>query len=123
MLHTLAIRATDETPKVEFNVKPFFFLMEGISIPENVLEFYEPILVWYEKFVEANQKDAPPFEMLFRINFLRFMLKIADLSRQVGHGLHLTWEIEDEDDEELVDWVNFVSSCIDVPININYVKQ
>lgn len=51
-LESLFIRGTDNSPQIEFNIEHKTYIIEGKSMPENVLEFFKPIIEWLDKYDE-----------------------------------------------------------------------
>lgn len=51
ILDDLIINDTDKTPKISFQPGSGIFEIEGASIPEDTLEFYKPIFVWLDNYL------------------------------------------------------------------------
>jgi len=66
-MENLYIEATADTPKVEFNKDKKYFEISGLSLPEDALEFYKPILKWLEEY----SKD-PATETIFNLKLEYF---------------------------------------------------
>lgn len=45
-MENLYIEATSQSPRINFNVQASRYVISGRSLPENAMEFYEPILIW-----------------------------------------------------------------------------
>ncbi|MFB0924176.1 MAG: DUF1987 domain-containing protein, partial [Vicingaceae bacterium] len=52
-MELLNIEATDETPKVILNPETHVFEFSGKSLPEDVTEFYNPLMEWLENYQES----------------------------------------------------------------------
>lgn len=52
---TPEIQRTAETPEIQFNSKNGILHIEGRSIPENVNEFYSPILEWIRAYATDSE--------------------------------------------------------------------
>jgi len=50
----LTIEATDITPAVDFNADTQVLRITGESYPENVAMFFNPVIVWLEEFLAAD---------------------------------------------------------------------
>lgn len=50
------IESTSKTPEIDFNLESGELLVSGISVPENAVEFYTPIVKWLMNYV-ANPKN------------------------------------------------------------------
>jgi len=53
-MKTLHILAGKDTPEVYFGPDVDIFLVEGISLPTNPVEFYEPIFEWLHNFLYSS---------------------------------------------------------------------
>lgn len=53
----LIINATEDTPKIYFNKEEGVFEISKSSLPENAVDFYEPIISWLKDYRKApNEK-------------------------------------------------------------------
>jgi hypothetical protein len=48
----LIIQATEDTPEIIFDPENGIFKISNVSLPENAIEFYAPILDWLKKYKE-----------------------------------------------------------------------
>jgi hypothetical protein len=123
----LEFDATTATPKVRFDIENNVFLMSGCSRPEDVRDFYNPILKWLSNFAEIVDdalierfKDEPvSFKFTFdyfNSSSAKFILDVLMLINQVhqkGLNIVIIWvyAANDEDmkevGEELSDVVDF----------------
>lgn len=55
-MDNLKVESTSKTPKIDFISKTGELLIEGISVPENAIEFYTPVVNWLIKYV-ANPRN------------------------------------------------------------------
>mgnify|MGYP000580647207 CR=1 FL=1 len=53
--------ADDKTPLINFNAETGLMQIHGSSLPENPIEFYEPIINWLNKYIE-NPNDKTVFD-------------------------------------------------------------
>jgi len=65
-MEPLLIRATDESPGINFDKDLGKFLIFGKSFPEEVKRFFDPVLLWLEEYV-SNPNDLTRFE--FRLEY------------------------------------------------------
>lgn len=63
----LNIQATEDTPEIIFNPENEIFKISNVSLPENAIEFYAPILDWLKKYKE---KPNPVTIFDFNIEYL-----------------------------------------------------
>ena len=52
-MEPLLIESTNITPHVEFNKSSGVFLLQGRSLPEDVKNFYSPLLKWIDKYMAS----------------------------------------------------------------------
>jgi len=62
-MQSLIIKATEDTPEIIFDPANKKFLISNVSLPENAIEFYAPILNWLKKY-----RDNPLSETVFDFN-------------------------------------------------------
>lgn len=106
----LFVEPTEFTPKVQFNPQEKDFWIEGISRPENSLEFYNPIIQWikgYRKHIQKKVDKSPSITL--NINMIYFnsssakflidiLLEFITITK-LGKGVDVNWHYEDGDDE------------------------
>jgi hypothetical protein len=98
------LAGTTRTPAVEFDFETNQFALLGESYPEDVSEFYGPVIEPLEAHLR-NQKGA---EISFRFEFLYFnsgtakiVMQLFSLLEQVaanGNKVAITWGYEKDDD-------------------------
>ncbi len=60
----LIIKATEDTPEIIFDPLNNVFKISNVSLPENAIEFYAPILAWLKKYrEEANPRTVFDFNI------------------------------------------------------------
>ncbi len=64
MIQALNIKGSTDIPVVKFNNQTGYLFMGGASLPENVLEFYNPILSWLENY-KNNSNQSTHVEFSF----------------------------------------------------------
>ena len=60
----LELDSTTNTPKVELDAENQTALLEGKSYPENASGFYNPILEWFEEYL---QQDNPSLTLTIQL--------------------------------------------------------
>jgi hypothetical protein len=100
----LVILGTEQTPEVSFLANGTLKI-SGVSIPENVIKFYEPILNWLtelEKSNPANISLTIDFEYInsSSLNILLFKLfsKIIEFGKKKSN-LKVVWIYPEGDDD------------------------
>lgn len=51
-MERLIIENTLKSPRIDFNPETGIFEISGVSLIENTLDFYRPILAWLKKYIE-----------------------------------------------------------------------
>lgn len=64
MMQSLHIQGSTDIPVVQFDNKTGNLFMGGASLPENVIEFYNPILSWIEDY-KNNSNQTTHVEFSF----------------------------------------------------------
>lgn len=110
-MRKLFIEKTPKTPKINFDPENWIFEMNGISRPENVREFYYPIIERLEEFNKIESKTIPektkntPFVVKLYLDYfnsssakfiLDIILQLSDLN---NNGLNpiIEWYYEEDD--------------------------
>lgn len=65
-MERLHINTTSKTPKIDFNPLTGLFEISGVSLIENALDFYQPILNWLQSYLE-NPCQTTKF--VFKLNY------------------------------------------------------
>jgi hypothetical protein len=106
-METLLIEQTDDSPKVIFDPVDKLFEISGKSLPEDVLEFYQPVLDW----LNAYRKE-PDSKTIFNIRLIYFNTSSSKMIMDIflifeemveeGHEVLIKWHshLEDEDMQE-----------------------
>jgi hypothetical protein len=118
----LVIEKTYGTPKINFSFETGVFTIEGRSIPENPVSFYEPIGEWMEDYFK-NPRALTKLEIkLDYINSgssksLLGLLKIARCYCDQGRSCVINWYFE-EDDESIRDLGKHYNGLLRMPFNL-----
>jgi hypothetical protein len=65
-LKSLKVNSTPKTPEINFDPKKGDFQISGISIPEDSIKFYKPIIDWLKKYVEnSNSCTVLSFKLAY----------------------------------------------------------
>ena len=105
-MEPIIIDPTEETPKVVLDKGQGLFEIAGNSLPEDVLEFYNPILSWFNEY---TSNPNPTTSLVFNLEyyntssskiFIRIFEKMRDLHRH-GHAVEIQWHFFEDDDDML----------------------
>lgn len=103
----LRIEPADDTPLIILNREEERFEISGKSMPEDVIDFYQPVLDWL-----ASYRSAPLEKTIFDIRLIYFntasskllldLLMILEEIREQGHEVLVRWHsmTYDEDMQE-----------------------
>ena len=106
-MEKLLIEPTNYTPKVELDPQSGILFLEGKSLPENVLSFYQPIIDWIENYIVEAKNETKVICNLDYINttssklILDILIRLKKLETQ-GKSAKVEWHY-DEDDEDIKD--------------------
>ena len=101
-MNNLIIQATNSTPAVEFR-KEGKLIIEGRSLPENTMDFYQPLIEWAGKFKASEVKLDINLEYLNSgsIKKLLELLKVFDANNLIK-TFYVDWHY-DQDDEDILE--------------------
>lgn len=129
----LNITATDKSPKVILDPESKIFEMEGNSRPENVRDFYYPIIDtlrdYLEDYVSNNKKDDL-FKFNFKLDyfnsssakFISDILVVFKTYAEKGANLKVYWYFEDGD-EDMKEVGEDFSDMISTPFNFIMIQR
>ena len=94
----LKIKKTPKTPEVFFNPKGILEI-SGVSVPENSMGFYQPIIDWLKEYIEN-----PPAETLltFKLEYintssLQFVYDVLMVLSKIKKQVRIDWYYLDDD--------------------------
>ncbi|MCT4582482.1 MAG: DUF1987 domain-containing protein [Flavobacteriales bacterium] len=120
MMENLSIEKTIKTPKIFFDYQKGELLIEGISIPENTVDFYKDVLKWVESYQE-NPK--PKTELVLKLEYFNtstsvVLLNIFKLFSQIQNSdLKIVWFYE-EDDVEMEEVGEDYQNIVKIPFEL-----
>jgi hypothetical protein len=121
-MEDLLIKQTQQTPKVEFLVNGDL-LIEGISLPSNVNEFYDVVNDWID---QLGNRLPPKIHLTLHFEYFNtsssltihgLLKKLVSFSKK-GVPLTITW-IYDEDDRDMYDEGVLFQNRIDFPFSFS----
>ena len=95
------IQKTDDTPYVHLDQG--IIEIEGNSLPENVLLFYNPIVSWLKEYVkEPAEKTRINLFLTYTnscsIKYINDILKTLEEGHNEGGGMFVEWHYEEGDE-------------------------
>lgn len=118
-MQSLIIEKTKNTPGVLFDKRKGIFELSGKSIPINRVEFYQPVLSWFQEyFIYPN----PITVIEFKLDYInsRSMKALVSFFNQLesftseGMNIQIHWYYKEFDKDNFENGL-FFSSLVDVP--------
>ena len=126
-LNIFTLSQSKRTPEVIFDVEKALLVFNGCSLPEDVFDFYAPLIDW----IESNKKDIESLQFLmvlinlqyFNSSTLKFLVTLIKMlfEFKTKESIIITWIVE-PDDEDMKETAKEISSVLDIPFTIE-VKQ
>ncbi|HBI80696.1 MAG TPA: hypothetical protein DDY04_01775 [Bacteroidales bacterium] len=112
-MNPLILQASSSTPYIDFNPNENRLTISGYSRPENVRDFYIPILDWLENYrnelkdKKEKEEQIQPIEFDFKFVYFnsssaKFLYDIIILLNQIqkdGIPLTINWYYDKDDSE------------------------
>ena len=113
------LKPTNETPRIELDKVKNIFEISGTSLPEDVVQFYTPVLTWLNQYSSnPNEKTVVKFSMdYYNTSSSKRILKILELLKDVyrkGFDVEIHWHYL-EDDEDIIEAGEDYSETIKIP--------
>ena len=121
-MEALQLEATNLTPSIYFDADSGTLEMKGRSIPENSLEFYQPVYEWLDQYLEAPQ-DKTVVHVQFDYFNTSSSKCILDILKRIdkldgkGKDVLIKWYY-DESDEDMMEAGEDYSDLLDAPFEI-----
>lgn len=121
-MDALNIKGTAETPNIIFDSSTNVFEITGKSLPEDVKEFYNPVLRWMKSYFESpNRKTVLKVKMEYfntaSSKMLLELFEILDEMYKSGKDVEIEWHYM-EDDEDMQDAGNDYADMLEVPFKM-----
>ena len=121
-MDTLKISGTDESPEIILDKITSEMVFSGKSLPEDVKEFYKPVISWLEKYTE-NPNDITKVE--FKLEYFnsassKQILDILTRFERIhkkGKKVEISWCYQ-SDDEDMEDAGLAFAGILEVPIKL-----
>jgi hypothetical protein len=134
-MKTLNIEATETSPKIFFDINNGIFDIIGKSRPENVRDFYVPIINWldnYEKDILQLYLSNKNYKLLVNLIFEYFNSSSAKFIYEIVSKFHkiqnkgIIVEVKwfyDEGDDDILEAGKELSKIIDFPFHFVSIKE
>lgn len=104
-MKNLIITKTSLTPQISLQTNGDM-LIKGVSTPEDVKEFYQPVFDWLSDFKHQNPKEVNLVMEMDYINtasskIMVQLLLLVNSMKKEGARILTTWRFEEDDDDML----------------------
>jgi hypothetical protein len=126
-MELLSIKGSHETPEVIFDKEKGIFSIIGKSLPEDVKEFYSPLIKWIDQYADSpNQETVLKIKMdYFNTASSKMILEIFEKLKTIydaGNKVTIDWYFH-EDDEDMQDAGEDYADIVEVPFNFIKYQQ
>ncbi|MCU0448603.1 MAG: DUF1987 domain-containing protein [Bernardetiaceae bacterium] len=120
MTNNYYLAETNKTPQLNFDGQSGHFVMAGRSIPENSIEFYQPLFNWLDHYSTAPQPRTV-FDIkleYFNTSSSKCLVEIfRRLEKLPPQSVVINWYYE-PDDEDMLDSGGDFKNIVAIPINM-----
>jgi hypothetical protein len=122
-MEPLIYEGTSKTPAVIFNADSGKFEIKGRSIPENSIDFYKPLLAWFDKYSEYPNQTTEIIVQLEYFNtssskcILDLFKKFEIIYKKGDKEIIVNWYY-DEEDEDMLEAGEDYKSIIKIPFKM-----
>ena len=121
-MEVISIKGTQETPDIMLDSSKGIFDISGKSLPEDVKEFYNPILRWFDEY---SKKPNPQTVLKIKMDYFntassKMILELFEVVKRVhaaGSDTVIEWYYQ-EDDEDMQDAGQDYSDLIEMPFKL-----
>ena len=118
-METLRLEQTDDSPLVELDQENNRFEISGKSLPEDVVDFYMPVLDWLNVYrANPNPKTEFSFKLIyFNTASSKLILDILMIFEEMvedGHSVTVKW-FSLQSDEDMQEAGKEYEEMVDVP--------
>ncbi len=125
-----SIEATSNTPTIKFDLEKGELNISGRSIPENSIEFYNPLFAALDKYLaNPNLKNATILNIQLEYYnssssacLLSVFKKLEKFNKGAGLPVNINWIYEENDEDILAAGKNF-EGMVDLPFQMIQVSE
>jgi hypothetical protein len=106
-MKALEIQKTDDSPHIFLDKTNSQFIFTGRSLPEDVQEFYAPVLSWLDEYVQnPNKRSIVEFRIDYfntasMKKFIDILFRFKEISKNNLNEVKIKWYFHEEDDDTL----------------------
>ncbi len=129
-MNDLIVQKTDETPSIKFLFDKHECFIEGESIPENAVEFYDVLICAYDDYIkEYSAVSSVGLTINFKMDYFNssslkmiheFLIHVQKSNEKITHQTSINWTITDKEDEDLIETIEILEENIKIKITIIY---
>lgn len=127
-LETIYLQEQEYTPKVHLDHLKNEFEISGSSMPENALEFYSPIIKWFEDYSKSVSNVSS--ELILNLDYVNSASskKIADILflleqiNSAGNEFKVKWYYLEEDDIMLGKGMIY-KDTVNIPFELEIIEE
>ena len=125
-MEPFVMEGENQLPTIILDKEKGHFEISGQSLPENVHEFYSPVISWLEKYA---QNPNPTTEVIFKMEYyntasskmLFAILEKFDEIFKAGNNVKVFWHY-DQDDEDMLESGEDYADLVTAPFEfISYI--
>lgn len=125
-----SIEATPNTPTIKFDFEKGELNISGRSIPENSIEFYNPLFLALDTYLSnPNRKNATILNIQLEYYnssssacLLSVFKKLEKFNKGVGLPVNVNWIYEENDEDILAAGKNF-EGMVDLPFKMIQISE
>lgn len=121
-MNPLFIEGTPQTPSMRFDSNRGLLEIKGISIPENPVEFYKPLIEWLEQYTSkpADKTKVNICLEYFNTSSSKCLLEVfkkLEVIHKAKNDVVVNWYYVEDDEDMLAAGEDF-ESVLCIPFNI-----
>ncbi len=122
-MKNFALEGSLTTPSVNLNPEEGLIEIKGKSIPEDTIDFYQPLYDWLDEYSQNPQKDTTVnlameyFNTSSSKEFLKLLRMLEDLHTEGKSNVVVKW-FHESDDEEMMDMGHGLQSDSRMPLEV-----
>jgi hypothetical protein len=126
-MNFLKIESTKLTPGIVLDPKNNVLEFFGFSLPENAIDFYQPVFDWLQEYKTElmKNKNFPELQIIFKLVYFNSssLRQLVDIFHVLGEfhqmsiPINITWQYDSED-PAMAESGKELGDITKVPINI-----
>jgi hypothetical protein len=130
VMEKYSINGTSNTPDINFDLEKGELTISGRSIPENSIEFYNPLFAALDKYLsDPNPKNATILNIQLEYYnssssacLLSVFKKLEKFNKGKGSPVTINWIYEENDEDILAAGKNF-EGMVDLPFKMISISE